>query len=1462
MTTERLKTPAPAPLLPAEQYRGKRILLTGTTGFLGKVVLTELLYRYPDITAIYPLIRPGASDKAKERFQKSVIGSPALEPLREKYRDGYLEFLNAKVIPIDGNITRENCGLTEDTLAVLDADGIDLIINSAGLVDFDPPIDHALAINAVGAQNIVELAKRFRAALVHVSTCFVAGTRSGQVLESEPVVDRVPPAFEARGAVFEHRQEIDLCGKLADQVRGRSEDPSLVAQWHEQARVYLRGEGRDPDNPVTLRAGVTRQKKIWLAEELKRVGMERARFWGWTNTYTFTKALGEMVIAQAASEGLRASIVRPSIVESALKFPLPGWNEGFTTTAPLILMMRRGLLNFPYSEDLILDVIPCDMVSSVIVGAGAATMDGTAHLIYHASTGDRNPLTIRQAIGLTAWHAREYAKDKGRSGLMEFWKRNNEAVPVSAESFRKYSIPRFKQVAEQVLDKMERVGVDRFVWARQPASTLLDFAEEVKKSGDQIDQVLDLFLPFVAQNKYVFRSEHSRDLMKRMPRDQRLDFDPDGFKWRDYFLNVHVPGLERWVFPRLEEELEQKPKHLYMYRDLAELFEATCRSHRHRTAFEFIRDDGEVESLSYGDLHLLSRRVGAYLRRQGVTRDTRVALMGENRPEWAPSYFGILRAGCTVVPIDHGANPSEVRAILRAADVEGLIVTPRVLRRLEREGFDSKEASVWPVSEVLCHAEEQSTAERPASVASLIFTSGTTGKPKGVMLSHRNFTFEVSRLGGVFKLNEHDHLLSVLPLHHTFEFTAGFLLPVSRGAKITYLETLDGEKLAQALGTGVSGLIGVPALWQLLQRRIESKLGQGALSHLVVEGIKQTNLFMRDRAGVNIGAFAAFPVHRALGGRLKYLVSGGSALDSEVMSFFRGLGFNMTEGYGLTETAPVLTVTDPREIVLGGSVGRPLHGVEIKINNPSSEGVGEVWARGPNVMLGYAGDDSATASVLEDGWFKTGDLGRLDAEGRLFLSGRQKDVVVDADGRNVYPDEIEELYGKHAAIKELSVVGLLQGGSEKVAALVVPAVSGDRVRHDIQEHFKETGETLPFHKRVKVLEIWDGELPRTAKRSVKRTEVVAILERLIRAGQVVELPMETGASWPRIRRILANLTGRPESSITTGLRVGSDLSLDSLTFVELTQQLEQLAGHEIDTDALMKVERLGEIEQVMGCVPASAGHRSGFEQVESLPTSEKHTERETLILPRSVQSAGRRFLSWGQRQFYDKVMDVKIRGLNCVPQDSSFLVAANHASHLDAGLIKTSLDGRGGNLVALAARDYFWGSPVVRAYTTNFTSLVPVERHGAVKQSMRRALNVLEQGDSLLLFPEGTRSETGEMMAFKTSVGYLAIASGKPILPAYLEGTHRAMPKGSTLIPRERAIGITYGPPIRREHIGVLLESRPRRDRHRLVTRLVEMAVHALRDEGKYRLSELLKQVRIEFPSSDVAADATLSGAG
>src|SRR5678815_696033 len=381
------------------------------------------------------------------------------------------------------------------------------------------------------------------------------------------------------------------------------------------------------------------------------------------------------------------------------------------------------------------------------------------------------------------------------------------------------------------------------------------------------------------------------------------------------------------------------------------------------------------------------------------------------------------------------------------------------------------------------------------------------------MLTHKNFTSVVSKLSSLFTLYKHDKLLSVLPLHHTFEFSAGFLMPLLHGASIDYLAEIEADTLARALeDEGVTGMVGVPALWQLLERKIYKNVSdRGILVERAFDTIVDFNRSLRDSIGVGFGRLAFLPIHRKLGGRLRLLISGGSALPADTMKSFRGLGFNLYEGYGMTESAPVLTVTRPGDKIIPGSVGRPLPGIDLRIDNPDANGIGEVIAKGPNVMTGYFENPDATAQTIINGWLHTGDLGKIDEDGNLYIVGRKKEMILGPSGENVYPDELEELYRDSKYIKEMSVIGLPgDAGHETVAALIVPdyeqgdgadRLDREAVREAVREHVKRVSKGLPLYKRLKVVHLWDHDLPKTASRKVRRRDVIKEVQRLERAAR-------------------------------------------------------------------------------------------------------------------------------------------------------------------------------------------------------------------------------------------------------------------------------------------------------------------------------------------------------------------------
>jgi long-chain acyl-CoA synthetase len=898
--------------------------------------------------------------------------------------------------------------------------------------------------------------------------------------------------------------------------------------------------------------------------------------------------------------------------------------------------------------------------------------------------------------------------------------------------------------------------------------------------------------------------------------------------------------------------MRAQPKRVYTYRDLLELFETSAKRYSTRVAMRIERD-GQREQYTYADIQELATRAAAFFASQGVRPGDRVLLASHNAPEWGISYFGVLKAGATCVPVDPESLTDELINFTRASGATGIILGPKACEnhpdlqeKLIEAGLETR---LWRYSEIFELTDEQTEDRRiallparvsPNTVASLIFTSGTTGQPKGVMLSHKNLTNMVSMLASVFEMDTGDGVLSVLPLYHTFEFSTGFLTPFSRGTQITYLSELSGEELARAIKKNhVTGMVGVPALWELLHRRIMSRLREnGEWVASAAEALMRFNSWLRDKTPLNLGQVVFRPIHSGLGGHIRYLISGGSALNEKVKRDMHGLGFTILEGYGLTEASPVLTVTRPQNSLNASSVGKALPGVEIRIADADSSGIGEVIARGPNVMLGYYKNEQATQGALSGRWLYTGDLGRLDEEGNLYLVGRSKEIIVDTNGKNVYPDEIEELYKDSPYIKELGVVGLAEGIGEKVACLVVPdydadiSLSREEVHRRVETHFREVSSALPFYKRVKALYFTDVELPRTATRKVKRREVVRIIQSLEvskRAGiteRTAPREQHHDADW--LLGLVANVSGRPRSQVSLDSRL-SELGFDSLMFVELATSIEQAGGTILSPDTLNEVVDVRELYSVVKRREAASARRAAEARAEE----DRRVEEREIYVPSLVRALGNRGIDFVQRAFYENFLRAHVEGQANIPTHTNFIAASNHASHLDIGLIKYALGEYGRDMVALAAADYFFDNRYKRAYMNNFTNLVPIERSGSLRQSLRHARSFLERGYTAVIFPEGTRSMTGEMAEFKSGFAYLALNTRTGILPVYIWGTYEAFPKGSKVL-KGREVGARIGRFLTADELEELTRGMPRTEAYRLVAALVRHEIENLRDGTRH----------------------------
>ncbi|MFO0728354.1 MAG: AMP-binding protein [Myxococcota bacterium] len=1442
------KNGAPPPSLsPLEALANQNILITGTTGFLAKVMLAMLIERF-SIGKLYCLVRAQKSKSARERFFDEVVGSEMMEPIQKRFGPSFRAYLDEKVEVLTGDISQPQLGLDDATAQRVQAD-VDVILNSAGLVNFNPPLDDALEVNTYGAREVADFALKTRGKkLVHISTCFVAGNRSGWIREDAPIVGYFPKREEMPDATFDWTREVKDLAREVQEVKGKTDDAALEASFKREAMDRLKDEGRQVTDR-TLRAAITNQRRRWMAEELIRRGISRANHWGWPNIYTYTKALGEQVIASKESEGLEWCIVRPAIVESSLEYPFPGWNEGMNTSAPLVYLGIRGHHIYPSKPDLILDVVPVDYVASATLAAAAALLKGEHSKVYQVAVGDVNPMTMdRTVTNVGLYRRRKLLKDE-ETGKTPSWRTSlalrQTPMPMPLERYQRLSAPALKKLtgkAREILDNMEpeRYG---------PLGGLISQARRIAKDAEsdlgKVVDIFELFLPFIWENEYLFRTKQTRGLFSRMNEADRrlLPYWPEKIDWRLYWLDVHIPGLEQWVFPKLEDTGRKRVAIPRAHRDLAELFESQTEEHARRVAFRMLKKDDVADSFSYRDVRRAAQAAADFLLAQGLRPGDRVVLGSESRPEWGMAYFGIILAGGTAVPIDVEMSAPEIANILRSATPKGIIGSEKLRKTLA----DTETAApVWGFETLFSRAHEvdgllPARPKRSAEdIASIIFTSGTTGVPKGVMLSDRNFVALTARLSALFDLSRSDSLLSVLPLHHTFEFSAGFLMPFASGSSVTYLEERTSELMSRALQeTPVTGLIGVPAVWESLHRKLIRELSdRGRVVEWAVRQLMKGNRLLRDHSPWNLGKWVFRPMHEALGGRVRMMVSGGAALSPSIYKDLRGLGFSVYEGYGLTEASPVISVGWPRDKTPVGSVGWPIPGVEVKINDKNDLGVGEVLARGPTIMAGYLDDPESTKATIRDGWLHTGDLGRLDDDGHLYIVGRSKELIIDTSGKNVYPDEVEELYSRSPLIKEISVVGIPAetGTGERVAALVVPdyeaqiavdeGLTAEQVRERIREHFRDVGSKQPFARRVRIMHFWEKELPRTSTRKIKRGFVrdqVLRLERTLKAGRGSwdAGPKDDASrklSW--VRRTIASIAQRPADEVRGDARLVDGLGFDSLMSLELMSALEaEFPNAKITQEEMATVETVDDVLRL-----ATRDRSAEPEHAEEVGERE---EARPFHVPSPVASFGKAVLGFAQRATYGAMFDVKVEGQGNIPANANFIVAANHTSHLDMGLAKTALKGLGGDLVTLAAKDYFFDDPVRRIYFENFTNLLPMDRHGSLKKSLRLATDALGQGSSLLIFPEGTRSRDGGMTSFKPAIGYLCLNARVDVLPMFLGGTHEALPVGSFL-PKQRQLDVRIGAPIRADAMEIATKGWPRAAAYRYVSEQVENAVRAL----------------------------------
>ena len=622
------------------------------------------------------------------------------------------------------------------------------------------------------------------------------------------------------------------------------------------------------------------------------------------------------------------------------------------------------------------------------------------------------------------------------------------------------------------------------------------------------------------------------------------------------------------------------------FKSIPSLFESVARAHPNKVYMQIKGDEGYIAytySQAYSIVKSLAHSLSSYAK-----KGDHIALLSENMPEWCIAYLAASSLGCIVVPLDTNLNEENLILFLEHSDSKIIFVSGQFTNKINSiKPKLRKLKQILPIDfKPIANKEAEFDITNNADlddVASLIYTSGTSGQPKGVMLTHSSLLHDVVLGSKRFDLSSKDTFILLLPLYHIFAFTTIFLTSTYFGASITFVRTLKREEILGTIKEAkITTVFAVPQLFESIYNGIMERIEeQPAYTRMLLDFSKFANQASISLFRKNIGKLFFSQIHEKIGNTLRLMVSGGAAIKKDVLIGMYLLGFPIIEGYGLTETSPVVAVNSLNNVKYG-SVGRPLKGVEVKIESPNENGIGEIIVKGPTVMKGYYKNEKLTKEALNDGWLHTQDLGRIDEGGFLYIKGRKDNVIILHSGKNVYPEDVEHHYLKSSLIEEICVIGLTHENAshETVHAIVVPSLKEiqkrglTNIEGAVKEEIGEYSRMLPSYKRILSFDIAEpNSLPKTSTLKFKKHEIKKGIQRgIIRAAQSAKI--DNGKAGDFIIDLLKSHSKKQNFDENSSLEL--DLHLDSLGVVEIASKIEQKLGVKIDYNSL-ELRTVGDI---------------------------------------------------------------------------------------------------------------------------------------------------------------------------------------------------------------------------------------------------------------------------------------------
>ncbi|MFO1417086.1 MAG: AMP-binding protein [Methylotetracoccus sp.] len=778
---------------------------------------------------------------------------------------------------------------------------------------------------------------------------------------------------------------------------------------------------------------------------------------------------------------------------------------------------------------------------------------------------------------------------------------------------------------------------------------------------------------------------------------------------------------------------------------LGSLLVELIRNHPDRPALR-ARPRYRTERWTYAELGARTSRLERLLAEAGIEPGERVLLQAENSPHWVAAFFAVLARGAVVVPLNPGSPAAQIERIAATAEPRLILRSSRLVGRIGALPTLTIDVPADGPDEPLRVSEQTP----PDAIAEIIFTSGTTGDPKGVMLSHGNLLANLASIGAAVPIKPDDHVLNLLPLFHVFGQMTGILGPLAGGCAISYVGAPTSRAIVDALRTTpVTHLIAIPEVLNAMMDRIEARLGR-------MPGWMRAALRARIRARVS-------PT-------LRTIVCGGAPLDAELEEKWWALGIEVLQGYGLTETSPVVAANTPEAHRIG-TVGRPLPGVDVRIADD-----GEILVRGANVMQGYFRNPEATAEVVRDGWFHTGDGGELDPDGYLRVFGRRKYMILGPSGENVFPEDIEAELNREDGIVDSAVVGLTVNGRTVIHAVLLGNPGG------ADAAVAAANRRLAPHQQIMNWSIWpEPDFPRSVTRKVRKNEVIKHL-----ASQASAPIIAVDRITP-VMRLLADVTAHPPAELSPGLRLGADLGLDSLLRIELVARIEQSFGVYLEELQITPATTVADLEGLVA------------QRARSAPPPTHYPRWSLSGWAQALRPIARAvFLrSWILRCCRLRVSGTEhLAGLR-----SPSIFMANHRSFLDSAVACFAMPAAIQQRLGIAAstevlyRRYRWAVPLGELAMNAFPFPTGVDEN--IRPGLELLGRLLDDEWNVLIFPEGRMNRDGTgLQALKAGTGVIAVEMGVPVVPMIVDGTERIMPP-DTLLPRARGeVRVRFGAPL------------------------------------------------------------------